>query len=241
MKRVMIASVAALTVAGCGDDGHSDKYYTDLAKASEQAAQVPVPPPEDVMPTSTAEYLGLFEARGLHLGMHKADVAPALATRGMFVPPEGGAPLTEMVAQLPTFAASETAYIDTPECRDEFQRHRNMSASEANSLAATFYRGCDMGARIFYDSEQLVVAFYVTPAGFGLERTDLRQFAEAVAANLPTGDLVPETQSIRTLGQSGVCTNFVGQATAGERISVSDCGFMRMQVQHSAAASGDFQ
>jgi len=241
VRWLLVVAASAMDLSACKEKGYSAKDYADAATANPQPTSTTTPEPQDTMPSSNAEYLGLFEAKGIHLGMARSDVAAALASRNFFIPPEGGAPMTEMVAQLPSYSETDTAYIDTAQCRAEFERHRNFTHDEANSMSNIGYRGCDLSIRLFYDTDEVVVAFYVTPAGFGLERPDLRQFAEAVATNLPTGDLNPEGQSINTLGQSGVCTNFVGQAAAGERINVSDCGFMRMQVQQSASASGDFQ
>lgn len=243
MTRAVVAAIAILTaLAGCKDknEGYSAEDYALVAEAEKQTAATLPPPPEDVMPQSNAEYLGLFEAKGVHLGMFKEDVAAALPLKGFFIPPEGGAPMTEMVAQLPPNSSADTAYLDTPTCVAEFERHRNFTRDEANSMSNLGYRGCDLTMRVFYDDSGMVNAFYVTPAGFGLGRIDVRQLAEAVVDNLPVAELVPEQRPIRTLGQQGLCTNFVGRAAAGERIVVSDCGFLRMQVQQSASAAGDF-
>lgn len=245
MTRALVTAAAVLiALAGCKDrnEGISAEAYARVAEAEKQATATLPPPPEDVMPQSTAEYLGLFEAKGLHLGMTDSDVVSAIETRGMVLAPSTtGGPILEVSARLPRHAKAATAFVGTGDCRDQLVARETMSAEERNSIAGMRLSACKVAARIFYDDSGLVVGFYITPAGFDLDRPDVRQFATAVVDNLPIHELQPETESIRTLGQSGLCTNYVGNAPGGERVKVTDCAIMRMQVEESASSAGNFQ
>lgn len=236
---LLLLIATALSVAACKPKAISPEEFARYADDHPQTT-TPAQTADDVMPSTNAEYLGLFEAKGIHLGMFRPEAVEALTSRGFMAAPNGIQPLLEGLIQLPTHTDADTLYVDTATCKKELERHAQMSAEQANSIAGMTYDGCDVAVRVFYDDNDVVVGFYIKPPGFGLDQTDVRQLAEAVVENLPIEELRPATRTINMFGQVRSCTDYVGTAPAGERLTVSDCGFLRMQVQQSAGSAGDF-
>lgn len=192
------------------------------------------PPPEDY---PAASYL---EVRGLHIGQSRDEVLFNTENRGMIAVENGGSPLMEMHFGLPSHESGMTLYPATPECSEELDRRDAMTPDEKNSLAAMQMNACKLAGRVLFDADGNVEAFYLTPRGFEIEQISLQDFAQAVVDNHGIDSLKPEQQRLRTLGFDGYCTNMRGVGLADVRVNVSDCGFMRVQVERSSTSAANF-
>nr|WP_315053219.1 hypothetical protein [uncultured Brevundimonas sp.] len=237
---VLAGLLAAAPWAMIAWDKVRPKSISEMAALPPPSADDPsVPSEEPSAPIEDYPAPAYMDVRGLHIGQFKEDVAPAVAQRGLMLVP-GNRPLMEMHFGLPRYDEAEALFVDEPGCRESMEQRANMSAEEANSLAGMQLPNCRLAGRIFYNNDGEVIAFYVTPAGFGIDRITLKDFAQAVVDNHEVETLEPEQERLRTLGFDGYCTNYLGTGWPNVRVKVSDCAFMRVQVERSATAEADF-
>lgn len=190
-------------------------------------------------PTADVQAPAYMDVKGIYIGQYREDVATAVTTRGWMVGPDNS-PLMEMHFAIPRHEAAEALYIDEPACREGLERRANQTSDEANSVAGPRLEGCQLAGRVFYDSTGAVTAFYVTPEGFGIDQITIEDFAQAIVDNHEVKHLEPQQVRLRTLGFDGYCTDYLGTGWPNVRVKVSDCGFMRVQVETSATSNADF-
>ena len=226
MRNRAIITVAALVMMSC-------EQPTSAAGAVGEPSAVP--------PANTGEEPSM-EVRGISISMQRYFVPETAAERGLIVLPEDLPPIVSEALypmaeggfRLPEHVRADTIYADTLECRQSLQRRREMTPEQHDSLAGATIGGCNLAARIFYDPEDIVVAFYFTPHGFGLGNLTVQEFAQVVVDNLGIYEM-------NSHGEDYACTTFRGDGPAGERLSVSDCNILRFQVERSPAADADFR
>ncbi|MBB5745217.1 hypothetical protein [Brevundimonas variabilis] len=194
---------------------------------------LPPPPAEDVQAPT------YMDVRGLHIGQYREEVAPSIISRGWMIGPDSS-PMMELHFAIPRHEAADTMYLDESECREALEKKANQTPGEANSLAGMLLVGCRLAGRVFYDADNVVKAFYVTPAGFNLDRITIEDFAQAIVDNHEVDNLEPQQVRLRTLGFDGYCTDYRGTGLPNVRVNVSNCGFMRVQVETSATSDADF-
>lgn len=190
--------------------------------------------------TGVPKQLPTLEVRGLQIGYTAEEVAEAASQRGMFISPLKDGRMMEMHFDLPRHEDDDTLYVDTPECRQGIEEYQNLTAEERQGPAALRVQDCQLAGRAFYGPDGAVVAFYVTPAGFGLDGVTLKELTQAFVDNHDTGELVSEARPINSLGQTGFCTEYLGLGVGDEKVKVSDCGFKRVQIEQPPATGADF-
>lgn len=215
------------------------------------AACKPAVPAEETTEASTSavdsgldpgvsKRLPTLEVRGLEIGYMADEVASSASQRGHFISPLKDGRMMEMHFDLPRHEDADTLYVDTPECRLALEKRQNQTEAERQSVASLWMDDCQLAGRVFYDSKGEAVAFYFTPAGFGMEGVTLKEFTQAFVDNHDTGELTSEALPINTLGQTGFCTEYLGSGVGDEKVKVSDCGFMRVQIEQAPTTGADF-